>query len=180
MFKVGNKDTEVLSINVFDGYFEHCFFNLFFWPSSFEVTLLYFALQNYFVYSVSLFNLDYVAELSVFLFLILLHIDKASEKKRNICSCNKFCVCFFYSYIFELTHLKLAFLINTVFWDYIYTVSISLYVSPPCSLLNTDHIFEKEVSLIVFRHKFYQNLSFSSLKLVSPAFHQIFIFFTKW
>ena len=64
---------------------------------------------------------------------------------------------FFYSYIFVLTHLKLAFLINTVFWDYIYTVSISLYVSPPCSLLNTDHIFEKEVSLIVFRHKFYQN-----------------------
>ena len=32
-------------------------------------------------------------------------------------------------------------------------------VSPWCPLLITDHIFEKMVSLIVFRHKFYQNLA---------------------
>ena len=44
-------------ISVFDGNFEHCMLNLFFWRSSFEVTLLYFALDNYFFYSVS-FNLD--------------------------------------------------------------------------------------------------------------------------
>ena len=42
---------------VIDGYFEHCLLNLFFWRSSFEVTLLYFALDNYFFYSV-FFNLD--------------------------------------------------------------------------------------------------------------------------
>ena len=29
----------------------------------------------------------------------------------------------------------------------------------PCPLLNTYHIFEKKVSLIVLRHKFYQNLA---------------------
>ena len=56
------------------------------------MTLLYFALQSYFFYPVSFLNLDYVAELSVFLFVILLHIDKATEKKRNICNFNKFCV----------------------------------------------------------------------------------------
>ena len=42
---------------VIDGNFEHCLLNLFFWRSSFEVTLLYFALDNYFFYSV-FFNLD--------------------------------------------------------------------------------------------------------------------------
>ena len=42
-------------ISVFDGNFEHCLISLFFWRSSFEVTLLYFALDNYFFYSVSVF-----------------------------------------------------------------------------------------------------------------------------
>ena len=37
------------------------------------------------------------------LFVILLYIHKASEKKKNICNLNKFCV-FFYSYIFQCTH----------------------------------------------------------------------------
>ena len=47
--------------------------------------------------------------LSVFSFVILLCIHKASEKKRNIFNLNKFWA-FFYSYIFQCTHLKLAFL----------------------------------------------------------------------
>ena len=59
-------------------------FNLFFWRFSFEVTLLYFALDNYFFCSV-FFNIDLsCCWLSVFLFVISFHIDKASEKKRNI------------------------------------------------------------------------------------------------
>ena len=47
--------------------------------------------------------------LSVFSFVILLCIHKAFEKKRNIFNLNKFCA-FFYSNIFQRTHLKLAFL----------------------------------------------------------------------
>ena len=43
---------------------------------------------------------------------------KASEKKRNICNFNKFCV-FFYSYIFEVTHLKWAFLMCVYIYIYI-------------------------------------------------------------
>ena len=39
-------------ISVFDGNFEHYLLNLFFWRSSFEVTMLYFALDSYFFYSV--------------------------------------------------------------------------------------------------------------------------------
>ena len=59
-------------------------FNLFFWRFSFEVTLLYFALDNYFFCSV-FFNIDLsCCWLSVFLFIISFHIDKVSEKKRNI------------------------------------------------------------------------------------------------
>ena len=42
-------------ISVFDGNFEHCLLNSFFWWFSFEVTLLYFALGNYFFYSVCTF-----------------------------------------------------------------------------------------------------------------------------
>ena len=42
----------------FDVNFRKCFFDLFFWQSSFEVTLLYFALDKYFFYSVSIFNFD--------------------------------------------------------------------------------------------------------------------------
>ena len=34
-------------------------------------------------------------------------------------------------------------------------LKILLNVSPPCPILNADQIFEKKVSLIVFRHKFY-------------------------
>ena len=34
-----------------------------------------------------------------------------------------------------------------------------LYVLPWCPLLIADHIFRKIVSLILFRHKFYQNLA---------------------
>ena len=37
-------------------------------------------------------------------------------------------------------------------------LKIFLHVSSRCPLLNTDHILEKKVSLIVFRHRFYQNL----------------------
>ena len=40
---------------VFNRNFEHCLLNLFFWRSSFEVILLYFALDNYFFYSASIF-----------------------------------------------------------------------------------------------------------------------------
>ena len=38
-------------------------------------------------------------------------------------------------------------------------LKIFLRVSPRCPLLIKDHIFGKKVSLIVFRHKFYQNLA---------------------
>ena len=33
-------------------------------------------------------------------------------------------------------------------------LSVTFHVSPLCPLLNTDHIFEKKISLVVFRHKF--------------------------
>ena len=48
----------------------------------------------------------YVAELSVFSFVILLHIDKASEKKRNICNFSKFCV-FLFIYIYIYIYMNL-------------------------------------------------------------------------
>ena len=51
------------------------------------------------------------------------YIDKASEKKINICTLYKFCV-FFYSFIFERTHLKLAFLMYIYIYIYIYIVYI--------------------------------------------------------
>ena len=38
-------------------------------------------------------------------------------------------------------------------------LKIFLPVSLPCSLLNTDNISEKKVSLIVFIHKIYENLA---------------------
>ena len=38
-------------------------------------------------------------------------------------------------------------------------LKIFLCVLPQWPLLITDHIFGKKVSLIVFRHKFYQNLA---------------------
>ena len=41
-------------------------------------------------------------------------------------------------------------------------LKIYLHVSPPCPLLNTDHIVEKQVSPIVFRYKFYQNLAYGA------------------
>ena len=37
--------------------------------------------------------------------------------------------------------------------------SFVLRVSPRCQLLITDYVFGKKVSLIIFRHKFYQNLA---------------------
>ena len=37
-------------------------------------------------------------------------------------------------------------------------LKIFLLISPWCPLLIADHIFGKKVSLIVFRHKFYENL----------------------
>ena len=36
----------------------------------------------------------------IFLFLFFSGIDKASEKKRNICGFNKFCVLYIYIYIY--------------------------------------------------------------------------------
>ena len=66
-------------------WWKHCLLNLFFWRSSFEVTLLYFTLDNYSFYSVSIFGFRFiVAELPVFSCVIWLHIAKASEKKRYI------------------------------------------------------------------------------------------------
>ena len=44
--------------------------------------------------------------LYLFLFVILLHIDKASEKKRNICDFNK--IMFFYPYIAICLYIYLA------------------------------------------------------------------------
>ena len=44
-------------MSVFDGNFQQCLLNLFFWRFSFEVTLLHFSHNNYFFYSV-FFNLD--------------------------------------------------------------------------------------------------------------------------
>ena len=41
-------------------------------------------------------------------------------------------------------------------------LKIFIYVSPPCSVLNTDHILKKKLDLIVFRHKFYQTLACGS------------------
>ena len=45
---------------------------------------------------------------------------------------------------------------------YIYIYIIYIYISAfllgHCPLLITDHIFGKKVSLIVFRHKVYENL----------------------
>ena len=51
------------------GNFEQCLFNILFCRSSFEVRVVYFALDYCFFYSVFL-NLDYVAELSVFLVVV--------------------------------------------------------------------------------------------------------------
>ena len=42
-------------ISVFDGSFEECIFILFFWRTFFEVTLIYFAIDNHFFYSLSIF-----------------------------------------------------------------------------------------------------------------------------
>ena len=42
---------------------------------------------------------------------------------------------------------------------YIYSIDFPSCLTPPCPLLNTYHIFEKNISLIDFRHKFYQNIA---------------------
>ena len=96
-----------------------CLLNLFFWQSSIEVTLLYFALDNFFFYFV-FFNLDLLCCWLICIFVCnLITHWQASKKKRNICGLNKFCL-FFYLYIFEVTHLKLAFLIYIYIYIYIY------------------------------------------------------------
>ena len=63
---------------------------------------------------------------------------------------------YIYIYIYIYTHISVRTLL--VYFRNRH-IKIFLHVSPPCPLLNTDHIFEKKVFLIVFRHKFYQNLA---------------------
>ena len=55
LYKVGIVQRYWGCISVFDGKFEHCLLNLFFWRSSSGVTLLCFALDNYLFYSGSIF-----------------------------------------------------------------------------------------------------------------------------
>ena len=84
-----------------------------------EILTIYIIIDNYFLLCMYLLiSIYYVAELCIFSFVISLHIDKGFEKKRNICCFNKFCV-LFYSYIFQVTHLKLAFH-NVCIYIYIY------------------------------------------------------------
>ena len=65
----------------------------------------------------------YVAQLSVFSFVIWLHIDKASEKKRNICRFKKFCVFLLFRYIWSHT-----FGISKCVTMYIYYKCVTMYI----------------------------------------------------
>ena len=61
--------------------------------------MYYICYRNYIYYTLYiLYNIYYI---------YYRHIDKASEKRRNICGFNKLCV--FFIHIFQVTHLKLAF-----------------------------------------------------------------------
>ena len=59
---------------------------------------------------------------------------------------------FWYIYIYIYIFILLVYFRNR-------HLKIFLHVSSPCPFLNTDHVLEKKVSLIVFRQIFYQNLS---------------------
>ena len=69
--------------------------NFFCWRSFFEVTSLYFGLDNYFFYSASIFRLDLLCCWAICILLVIwFHIDKVSEKKINIYAFRKITFCF--------------------------------------------------------------------------------------
>ena len=84
-------------------------FDLFFWRSSFEVTLLYFALGNFFFYSVSIFKFKFIMLLSNLYFCLQFDVTltKLLKRREIFVLLNKLCV--FFVHIFQVTHLKLAF-----------------------------------------------------------------------
>ena len=71
--------------------------NFFCWRSFFEVTSLYFGLDNYFFYSASIFRLDLLCCWAICILLVIwFHIDKVSEKKINIYAFRK--ITFFFTF----------------------------------------------------------------------------------
>ena len=123
-------------------------FDLFFWRSSFEVTLLYFALGNFFFYSVSIFKFKFIMLLSNLYFCLQFDVTltKLLKRREIFVLLNKLCV--FFVHILQVTHLLQGVRENEMFvfqkiWRALFSWNVRFDIWPVALLSTINRVKNK-------------------------------------